>query len=169
MPVSIRRLRPALFLAALALGGCTAGPLYAPAAVTGLPVRAELAAIEIPETGERVGQEVRNQLILAFTGGGAPLPPRYQLVLGVSSRPGGSVSPRTQTLALMQVSATWRLVDLGTGVVLLAGLAQASGAYALSNQGFADIRAQRDAEDRAAREVAGQIRLRVAAALAGAA
>lgn len=166
MPLSFRRLLPAATALALALAGCTASPLYAPSAVTGVPLQAEFAAIAIPEVGDRVGQEVRNQLILAFTGGGEPAPPRYELTLGVSARPSSTISPRTQTLRLIQVSATWRLTDIGTGALLAGGTAEATGTYASSNQGFADLRAQRDAEDRAAREAAEEIRLRVGAAIA---
>lgn len=152
---------------AASLAGCTARPLYAPTAATGVPLQAELASVDIPEQSARVGQEVRNHLIFAFTGGGAPAAPLYRLDLTVSGGLSGSLSSRTQSFQVYRVAASYRLTDVATGTVLGSGSVTGTTSFTASNQGFADYRAERDAESRAAADAADQIRLAVSTALAG--
>src|SRR5262245_21390884 len=75
-----------------AASGCTVRPLYTdtPAPVEGTvtgSIGEELSIIAIKPPVNRVGQEVRNNLIFLFNGGkGEPANPRYTLALIVSSR-----------------------------------------------------------------------------------
>ena len=77
---------------ALIAGGCQVRPLYSTPSptVTGSVndnIRSKLASISINQPGDRVTQEVRNNLIFLFGGGaGEPTSPVYSLQLGISSR-----------------------------------------------------------------------------------
>lgn len=164
---SSRMLIGPVFLLAAGLAACTVRPLYGPVAATGAPLTAELVSVEIPPLPTRVGQELRNQLIFAFTGGGAAAAPLYRLDLTVSGGAGGALSSRIQTFQVYRVTASYRLTDAVTGAMLASGSVTGTTSYNVSNQGFADYRAERDAENRAAADAAEQIRLAVSAAVAG--
>lgn len=162
-------------LAALALfaAGCTVQPLYGTTGVSasGAPVpgvAAELASIDVAPVNTRIAQQTRNHLIFLFTGGqGRTDNPRYRLDLTV--RPVFAAAaqitratddePTSQTLT---VTATYRLIEIATGRPVAAGTRSAMAAFDLSRQEFAALRARRDAEDRAAQEVAEFLRMAVA-------
>lgn len=161
----------ALVLAAAA--GCTVRPLYGDVttSATGVPSSAtarKLASVEVKEAGDRVGQEVRNHLIFLLAGGaGQPRDPAYTLSLQTTARSSAAAVVQTTstdlepTSAVMTVTGRYRLTDAG-GTAIAAGTRSAQAAYDVSRQGFAALRAQRDAQNRAARELAEQLRLAVA-------
>jgi LPS-assembly lipoprotein len=64
------------------------------------------------------------------------------------------------------VTVTYELKEIATGQVILRSLNRGVASYDRSNQAFANQRARIDAEDRAAQQVADDIQLRLAAALA---
>lgn len=158
-------------LVALALGllasACTVQPVYMPIA-QGPQVAADLSAIQIEDVSDRVGQQVRNNLIFGFTGGGVAAPPRYDLALRVTSREARLGFERDETAPAysVTVTVTYELKEIGTGKVILRSLNRGVASYDRSNQAFANQRARIDAEDRAAQSVADDIQLRLAAALA---
>jgi LPS-assembly lipoprotein len=164
------RLALALLLAA-SVGGCLQ-PMYAEkgpatAVAGGAPGAAtSLAAIDILPMEGRVGQKIRNDLIFAFTGGGAPLPPAYRLdvALQVISAQTAVVDPFTDRpeLETAGIDAAYTLTQVGTGVPVLSGNAFGRASYTTTRQRFSNVRAQRDAEDRAARVIVEQIRARLA-------
>jgi LPS-assembly lipoprotein len=155
----------------VAISGCTVQPLYSERAaanptVTG-SIGSELAAISIKPVVNRVGQEVRNDLLFLFYGGkAAPAAPRYTLTLSVSAYSEASATIQVNTVneptaAIETVRASYRLVD-STGKVVSTGNRQFSASYDVPRQEFAAFRAQRDAENRAARELAELLRLVIA-------
>ena len=165
-------------LAALAIfaAGCTVQPLYGtgPVSATGAPatgMAAELASIEVAPVDDRVALEMRNHLIFLLTGGaGRTESPRYRLELTALARRSAAarITRRVDdepTSQVVTVTATYRLVDARTGLPLSTGTRSAMAAYDLSRQEFSALRAQRDAEDRGAREVAELIRMAVAGGL----
>lgn len=161
---------------AVSLAGCSSGgfrPLYAGGA--GGPVAAGLAAVEITALDGRVGQVVRNELIFFFTGGGKAAPPRY--ILDMTVVEGGEApivdpfSGRPEIVSLT-LTATFALRPAGVGpsaAPLFRGNVFGRASYTATLQRFANIRAQRDAEDRAAKVLAEQVRTQVASYLATAA
>ncbi len=165
---------------ALALGGCFQ-PMYAkvapvvastgPALGTPGSVNA-LASVDILPIDGRVGQKIRNDLLFAFTGGGAPLPPAYRLDITVQivAAQTAIVDPFTDRpeLETAGVEAAFALIRVGTGEPVLSGNALGRATYTRNRQRFASTRAQRDAEDRAARVVVDQIRARLMGHFAGA-
>lgn len=173
---SPRRRRLALsataFACALALGGCLQ-PLHGQRvynADSKLAVVSStdemLRSIEIVPIGGRVGQQLRNNLIFAFNGGARPTTaPRYRLVIDLNdpTETQTVVDPFTdraevETIAL---DAAFRLVPVGTLDPVFSGNAFGRASYTSTRQRFANLRAARDAEDRAAGVVAEQIRARV--------
>jgi LPS-assembly lipoprotein len=165
----------ALTIAALAtVTGCTVRPLYSDAGysaggastVTG-SIGSQLSTIAIKPVANRIGQQVRNNLIFLFGGGkGEPANPRYTMDLAVSS-----ISEATTTIqinnqneptsAILTAFGAYTITD-SNGKVVATGNRQLMASFDVPRQEFAAYRAQLDAENRAARELAELIRLAVA-------
>jgi len=152
-------------LAMLGLSACQVRPLYG----TDDAVGPALASISFSEADDRIEQEVRNRLIFLVGGGqGEPENPAYDVELKVKSRVIGvllEMSSDRARAGRVEVSAEYTLRKAGSDDVLKAGRRQAVALVDFPVQEFARIRAQRDAEDRAARELAELIRADLAAAL----
>jgi LPS-assembly lipoprotein len=163
-----RLLRPSLVvLTALSLGGCfqplhggggtgLASPATAGSTASGM------AAIDILPVDGRVGQQIRNNLIFAFTGGSAAPAPLYRLDISVQviGTQTAVVDPYTDRpeVETAGVDAAFTLTQIGTGAPAFSGKAFGRATYTRSRQRYASVRAQRDAEDRAATIVVQQIR-----------
>lgn len=160
----------------LALGvaaGCTARPLYGDLAPASGPRSAELASVAVAPVTTRVGQEVRNHLIFMFGGGqGQPAAPAWNLKLDTSvtnSVPSTVTVGRRSlepTAGILTVRAAYTLSEAQTGKVVASGRRSVQSPYDIPAQDFAADRAVRDAENRAARELAELLRIVVAQDLA---
>ncbi len=148
-----------------ALAGCQVRPLYSDAAGTS----AALASIEISDADERVEQEVRNALIFLVAGGqGEPANPQYHLALNVTTRAMGVLYDQARDRAgagRIVVKADYNLSRAGTGETIKSGNRTAVALVDFPVQEFAKVRAVRDGENRAAKELAELIRADIAAAL----
>lgn len=165
-----RMVLPALMVLALAVAGCTVRPLYSEAALTpgGVTTSAALSSVAVNPVKTRYGQEVRNQLIFLLGGGqGQPLAPAYDLNLSVVFRRevstilqvGNQNEPSSATIVMF---GNYVLTDRATGKQVAKGSRQVPSQYDIPRQEFAAYRAQRDAENRAARELAEALRLAIA-------
>lgn len=153
---------------ALALSSCTVQPLNSTKPSAALAPTA-LSNIEILSVSNRVGQQVRNQLIFALNGGKEPLGAVHSLKLIVVARKAAIsvvTSTKAPTAAQVTVSAIYTLRQKAGGEIIATGTRQAIASYDRTKQSFANQRAERDAENRAANEVAEQLRLLIAATLA---
>jgi len=159
-------------LAALVASGCTVQPLYgeitSATTVSGAP-SVSLASVEIKPATDRVGQEVRNHLIFLFYGGaGRPSSATYQLDLTTRATSSRAASVNTRNIALEPTSAvahvrgTYRLTETATGQLISQGTRSVQAPYDLPRQEYAAARAERDAYNRAARELAELLRMVVA-------
>lgn len=160
-----------LGLAGALLAGCSnVRPLYGTVEGGGPSAASKMAQIDIKLADSRVSQRVRNELIFAFHGGGEEAAqPIYRLNLRVtdSSLPVGIERMGSIPAAqLVQLNCSFTLTDIATGKTLLSGTSFANASYDFSQQRFANVRAQRDAENRAANQIAVDIRTKVAAYLA---
>lgn len=164
----------ALLIAVAAVSGCTVQPLYSAAPAGGTitgSISGELSSIAVKPVNNRVGQEVRNHLIFLFNGGQSqPAQPRYTLDLRVASISEATATTQINdqnepTAALLTATAGYTLTD-SAGTVVSSGSRQFMASYDVPEQEFAAYRAQLDAENRAAREVAELVRLAVAQDLA---
>jgi LPS-assembly lipoprotein len=167
-----------LLTLALGLGGClqpmyaqNGGPVVAstgpggPTIVAGGP-QAALASIDILPVDGRIGLKIRNDLIFALSGGaGAPTAPRYRLDMTVQviTAQVAIVDPFTSRPQLQTagVDVAYALVEIGKGIPILSGNAFGRATYTRNRQRFASTRAQRDAEDRAAKVTVEQIRAKL--------
>lgn len=165
---------------ALALGatlfaaGCQVRPLYG---TVGMPggspaLSEELARIDIDPVQtassrdlDRVGQVLRNELIFGFRRDREAPESSYRLKILID-RPLNEVGverladvPSAYTVT---VNATYVLSDIATGRTLETGRAFGTASFDFSSQRFANLRAERDAEDRAAKTVARDIQTRLA-------
>jgi LPS-assembly lipoprotein len=148
-----------------ALAGCQVRPLYSDSVGTS----SALAAIEISDADDRVEQEVRNALIFLVAGGqGEPANPQYHLALNVTSRAMGVLYDQAKDRAgagRIVVKADYNLTKTGTGETIKSGNRSAVALVDFPVQEFAKVRAVRDGENRAAKELAELIRADIAAAL----
>jgi LPS-assembly lipoprotein len=161
----------ALALAAVALAsaaGCTVRPLYgsgggASAFGEPAPRLAELRGrIDVAPVNTRTEQIVRNALLFGFNGGETPLAPFYRVSLSaigletvVSIQQGSGVP----AASLYRLTVTYQVVRATDGKVVASGSRFANAPFDRSRQLFAATRAIRDAQERAGRDVAEQIRL----------
>lgn len=164
-----------LLIAAAASAGCTVRPLYAESGSTGIAGPSDgaaLSSVSVAPVGTREAQEVRNHLIFLLGGGkGQPATPAYTATLVVStvSEASANIQVATDeepTAATITMAASYSLTDVQTGQVRAQGRQQIMSSYDVPRQEFAVLRAQRDAENRAARELAELLRLAIAQDLA---
>jgi LPS-assembly lipoprotein len=156
-------------LAALALGGCIR-PLYGSAAVGGAQVQDRLAAIEVAPIGERMGHYLRNELVFDLDGSGGAPAKLYTLAVTVSESLDVTVtdySTGRADSATLVATASYTLTEKGSGKTLFSGVAVARASYDRSVQRFANLRAARNAQERAAKSLSNLIRNRIAAGFAG--
>lgn len=178
LPAFARLRRPAAALglsAALLLpAACTVQPLYASRgftdasqAATQAPDSGALPPLALAPVATREGQEVRNQLLFLLNGGGRqPENPRYTVSMTVAAVEQSSATIQVQrdeepTAAQMAVSASYVITDTQTAVPVAQGRREILSAFDVPRQEFAVSRARRDAQNRAARELAALLRLAI--------
>ncbi|MGL4489084.1 MAG: LPS assembly lipoprotein LptE [Rhizobiaceae bacterium] len=162
-------------LLAIGVSGCQVRPLYSDASpsASGVSTPAALKSVAVTEAKTRYGQEVRNQMIFLLGGGaGEASSPAYNLELGVTEQVISSASVQVDTSQTGQPTAggvvltsLYVLKDNATGAVKSSGKRTVTASFDRPTQQFASLRAQRDAENRAARELAELVYLAVAADL----
>ncbi len=158
-----------------AVSACQVRPLYSSAETTaGVPggVRTDLSSIAIKPVRTRYGQEVRNHLIFLFNGGkGQPASPAFAMDLVVVPQSESSVlvssgDDNEPTAGTMTLIGTYTVTDFAKGKVVAAGTRRVTSAFDIPKQEFAALRAVRDAESRAARELAQVLQLAIAQEMA---
>lgn len=163
-------LAAALMVAALA-GGCFQ-PLYSDYtnSTVGGSVKTALRGIEIPEMKGLIGHYFRNELVFELDGSGDADGPRTSKLEAAIAE---SVEVVTVDYAngradsaVLVATATWKLTQNGTGKVLASGTNSVRVPYERSSQRFATVRAARDAQVRAAKNLATIVRGQIAADLA---
>jgi LPS-assembly lipoprotein len=142
-------------------------PLYGPTP-TGAPLSERMAAVSIAPIGGRVGQRIRNELIFTSTGGGLPAPPQYtfeivirESVTSTLVRSTGEASSQVYAL-----EANFRLIRIRDKVVVLQGQSAGRAGFERYTNIFSNVRAREDAENRAAKTVAEDLKSRLATFLA---
>jgi LPS-assembly lipoprotein len=177
---NLRARRLLRLLPAFALAGLSAGcfqPLYGDYSVAepgGASVLESMKSVDVAPLNtprgtrlDRVGVEVRNDLIFRLTGGGPVGSPTHRLQIDLSSQQQQIIVDITSGRADVQnygIDARYRLIDLATGktVVNSTTFSRVSFDIPGQQQRFAGERGLRDAEDRAAVVIADHIRNRLA-------
>ena len=125
--------------------------------------------IEAPKgTDEaRLAVEIRNALLFDFTGGGSPAPPTHRLKIAISSTRSSiivDIHTSRPDIENYGINATYSLTEIATGKIVVTGQTFARVSYDIpgQQQRFARLRGLRDAENRAAKVIADNIRSRLA-------
>ena len=176
--MSLARTRiAARLLAVAALAALAAGcfqPMYAERADGTPGLREKLMGVEVPPVEKpnasreaRLGIEIRNALAFKLYGNATGMPPTHRLVLRfTASRSSLMVDPTTAlpTSENYGIDAQYNLIELATNKSVMTGTTFSRVSYDIpgSIQRFARARAYRDAEDRAANEIAENIQTRLA-------
>lgn len=156
------------------IAACSGGgfkPVYGSLGGGGTDVATSMRQIDIAPIPGRVGQRVRNELIFGTTGGDHALQPKYRLEIAVRESVTSTlvvVTGDSQSL-VYNLDATFRLVDLQSKEVVLEGTSYGRAAFERFTSIFSNVRARKDAEDRAARTVSTDMKSRLAAFLSSSA
>jgi LPS-assembly lipoprotein len=160
-------LRRLVLLGCLGLGlsACGFRPLYQVRSSTaGAP--SDLSSVEVAPAQNRLTQQVRNNLLERLTPRGSSST-RYVLSLGVSEQETGVLVTRSDTVTRYNLVVTtgYVLVDKTTNTQVLKGQVNSIAAYNVVQNDFSNLTAEQAARANAARELADQIRERLAAYL----
>jgi LPS-assembly lipoprotein len=176
--MSLAKIRiAARLLAVAALAALTAGcfqPMYAEH-TDGTPgLREKLLGVELPPVDKpnasreaRIGVAIRNALAFKLYGEATGMPPTHRLVLKFSTNRSSLLVSQTTGLPTTEdvgVDAQFNLIEIATNKSVMTGTTFARTSYDMpgSYQRFARERAFRDAEDRAAEQIAENIQTRLA-------
>ena len=174
-----------LLLAAMPLlSACGDGgfrPLYGPTP-SGVALQERMKELDVATIPGRVGQVIRNELIFHSSGGGELLPPTHrlevtihELIISTLVTLSGDSGGATYTL-----QANFKLVRIKDKKVVLEGTSHGRAAFErFTNTSttppnlptlytYSNVRARDDAENRAARVVADDLKTRVAIYFSGA-
>jgi LPS-assembly lipoprotein len=165
----------------LCLGGCFQ-PLYGDrtldggaGASAGTSLRAALSTVDVKQiegargTDEaRIAVELRNALLFGLTGGNEEGRSAYTLTVKMSSTVADIIVDTTTTRPSIEnygINATYTLTEIASGKQVVTGQTFARVSYDIpgQEQRFARMRGLRDAETRAAKVIADNIRARLAA------
>jgi LPS-assembly lipoprotein len=164
--------------AVIALGALNAAcfqPLYASRSVSGgTPLGTQLAQVEVeridapngtPES--RVAVELQEALNFEMNGGGGMISPTHRLKVRMVVGRSSIISDITTGRVLSEITGidtSFTLTELATGRAVMNGrtFARVSSDYPGQQQRFARTRARLDAENRAAKVIAENVRTRVA-------
>jgi LPS-assembly lipoprotein len=174
--MSLARIAARLLVVA-ALGALTAGcfqPMYA-AHTDGTPaLREKLMGVDLPPVDKpngsrdaRLGVEIRNALAFKLYGGAVGTPPTHKLVIRFTTNRSSLLLDPLTALPSSEnygIDAQYNLVEIVSNRSVMTGSTFSRVSYDIPGQlqRFARQRAFRDAEDRAAHEIAENIQTRLA-------
>ena len=152
----------ALVLAA-GLTGCGFQPLYAKRGNES-STSLDLASVQVDPLPDRVGQQMHNYLRDRLNPHGQPVSPSYRLRVEIteSKTEVGVRRDETATRANLRMSVNFSLINYGGDAVLLAGRSTSTTSYDILDNPFASTVSESDARERALREMADDIRTRLA-------
>lgn len=143
------------------LAGCGFRPLYRQDSNSAsVP---QFAQISIAQPEDRVEQQLRNTLLDLLTPRGAPDRPLYQLDYRVNETVGSVFVTRSEEITRnnLQLSVTYYLRDYQSGNILFSASASSQASYNVTQADYANLVSEKNARERALRDVAEQFRLRL--------
>jgi LPS-assembly lipoprotein len=168
---SLVRALSLLLAVAPALAACSGGgfqPLYG-TTPSGAGLQERLAQLDVATIPGRVGQRIRNDLIFQASGGGELLPPTHRLEVSITESVLSTlVKPDGDALSqIYSLQANFKLIDIKTKQVVLTGSSNGRAGFERFQSIYSNVRARDDAENRAARTVADDLKTRVSIYLSG--
>jgi LPS-assembly lipoprotein len=129
----------------------------------------QLPPIDKPNASRaaRLGVEIRNALAFKLYGSATGMPPTHRLVIRFSTSRSSLIIDPTTALPSSEnygVDVQYNLIDIASNKSVMTGTTFSRVSYDIPGQlqRFARARAYRDAEDRAANEIAENIQTRLA-------
>ena len=166
--------RLVLVAAVLGLAGCGASgfrPMYG--SLGGAAADAKMAQVAITIIPGRVGQQIRNELIFQATGGGGEVAdPVYRLDVAIRQSVTSTLVKidGDSSSQIFNLEAKFQLIRVSDKTVVMSGTSYGRAGFERDrNSVFAHVRAREDAENRAAKTVAEDLKVRLSAHLAGSA
>jgi LPS-assembly lipoprotein len=155
-----RMLAVSLLLAGI-VAGCGFRPLYKQAGNTSTVQ--EFSQISVAQPEDRPSQQLRNFLLDSLTPYGQPDRPLYRLEYRLNETVGSVFVTRTEEITRnnLQLSATVYLRDYQSGTVLTSLSTTSQASYNVTLADYANLVSEKNARERALRDVAEQIRLRL--------
>lgn len=132
------------------------------------PTSQKLAHLQIAPIPGRVGQQIRNELIFNANGGAKPLEPEYRVEIAVRESVVATLVRRSGDARsqVYNLDAKFKVTRISDKKVVLSGTSYGRAGFERFNSIFSNVRARRDAEDRAAKTVANDLMARLSAFLA---
>ncbi len=176
MSLASTRIAARLLIVA-ALAALTAGcfqPMYAEHGDGTPALREKLMGVDVPPVDKpngsrdaRLGVEIRNALAFKLYGNATGMPPTHRLILKfTTSRSSLMIDPATALPSSENfgIDAQYNLIEIASNKSVMTGATFSRVSYDIPGQlqRFARSRAFRDAEDRAAQEIAERIQTRLA-------
>ncbi|MGE5266386.1 MAG: hypothetical protein ACM3L9_03380, partial [Deltaproteobacteria bacterium] len=148
--------------------GCGDGgfrPMYGGAAVGGAGASEKLAQVDISTIPGRVGQQIRNEFIYQASGGGARPEPVYRLEIAIRESLTSTLIDKTgdARAQIYNLDASFKLIRIADSQVVLEGVSYSRAAFDRFNSIYSNVRAREEAETRAAKTVAEDLRTRISA------
>lgn len=150
-------------VAGLVLSGCGFRPLYGERADSASSFDS-LETVQIAALPDRTGQQLHNLLRDRINPRGQPRQPEYVLRIRLSEQTEALAidQDETATRANLELSANFTLTRLDGNEVVFRGRSNSVNSYNIVDSQFATFVSQRDARERALRELSEDIRLRLA-------
>jgi LPS-assembly lipoprotein len=172
VPLSRKRVRgrnlvmTVLLTLTLPLSACFQ-PLHGPSLLGA--DNSQLSNIEVAEIPDRIGHFLHAELQFQLGGGKLPTAPIYRLEVKTRSSTQVAIVNRNTDRADSASNVVYAdyVMYAKDGSLFSQGSVTAVASYDRSAQQFANVRASRNAEERTAKLLAEQIKIRVAAAIAG--
>jgi LPS-assembly lipoprotein len=166
-----RALSGLVLLSGVLLGGCgDAGfrPMYGEAGIGGAAASEKLAQVDISTIPGRVGQQLRNEFIYQSTGGGARIDPVYRLEIAIRESVTSTLVDQTgdARAQVYNLDAAFKLVRISDSQVVMEGKSYSRAAFDRFSSIYSNVRAREEAENRAAKTIAEELRTRVSAYVA---
>ena len=164
------RIWAAAGVVAVLLAGCASGegfqPLHGPTA-SGAVLQDKLAAVDVATIPSRVGQRIRNELIFQNTGGGEAAPKEFRLEITIKESIGSTLvkSSGEAVSQIYNLDANFKLLRISDKKVLLTGSSYGRAGFERFQQIYSNVRARDDAENRAAKSIADDLKTRIAAVI----
>ena len=139
-------------------------PLYGSLG-SGAPVEQKLAKIEITPIGNRVGQQLRNELIFQTTRGGAAEAPLYRLDIAVRQTNTNTLVARDGNTAsgAVLLEAKFELIRLADKQIVLSGNSISRAPFERFSSTYGNVKSAEDAAGRAAKAIATDLTARLSA------
>jgi len=148
---------------ALSLAACGFQPLYGLGGSSN--VITGLSSIQVAPANDRIGQLLTNELKRLLNPLNNPSRPSYRLLIKVTESTRSLAVKKTALATRTNLNArvTYRLKSIGSGQVITSGRNRIDVSYNIYSAEYATVAAEKDARNRALKELAQDIRLQLGA------